>query len=585
MSNLYAKGVVPEKRKSLHNYDCDIGHTMFLESPIDQSKIQLDAGGLSEGVVTRLAKPFLKWVGGKTQLIDQLDLNAPPELKAGSIASYFEPFIGGGSFFFHVAQNYSVDRLVIADSNQDLILAYWTIRDRVGALLLALNDIQDKYLSLSEEKRSAYYYETRQQFNDNKFHIDLHSCSDDWIERTAQLIFLNKTCFNGLFRVNASGLFNVAFGKYANPKICDANNLLAVSQVLERTEILLGDFSTVLPLIDARSFVYLDPPYRPLTATSNFTGYSSNSFNDADQHRLAEFCKDATALGAKLMISNSDPDNIGSDDTYYQDTYPGYTIRRAYANRMVNCKADKRGKITELIIMNYAPGGSEELRGAEEEREGLRDAEEVSEELRDAEEPRDVGKPTAVPVEEVPLVAAATEVQRSSSKVETPAPPVPPAETSTPPTEVSTATAEVTAPPAEVPTPSPVRRSGAALGAFRLMKECAEAERELPLDELCEATGWKEQTARTYVSKKWKDYLEPISAGKSKLFKVQKAFLKHTEQSFLAEFSQVLGHSQPQTVEDARTQALNALRVYADFLGSANQTSEEQRIRTMCEEI
>lgn len=516
MSNLYAKGVVPEKRKSLHNYDCDIGHTMFLESPIDQSKIQLDAEGLSEGVVTRLAKPFLKWVGGKTQLIDQLDLNAPPELKAGSIASYFEPFIGGGSFFFHVAQNYSVDRLVIADSNQDLILAYWTIRDRVGSLLLFLNDIQDKYLKLSEEKRSAYYYETRQQFNDNKFHIDLHSCSDDWIERTAQLIFLNKTCFNGLFRVNASGLFNVAFGKYANPKICDANNLLAVSQVLERTEILLGDFSTVLPLIDARSFVYLDPPYRPLTATSNFTGYSSNSFNDADQHRLAEFCKDATGLGAKLMISNSDPDNIGSDDTYYQDTYPGYTIRRAYANRMVNCKADKRGKITELIIMNYAPGGSEEL--------------------GDAEENSDVRKPAASPVEEVPTLPQN-------------------------------------------------RRSGAALGAFRLMKECAEAERELPLDELCEATGWKEQTARTYVSKKWKDYLEPISAGKSKLFKVQKAFLKHTEQSFLAEFSQVLGNAQPQNVEDARTQALNALRVYADFLGSANQTSEEQRIRKMCEEL
>src|SRR5579883_1513469 len=160
------------------------------------------------------AKPFLKWVGGKTQLIEQLDSFVPRELRESLIESYIEPFVGGGSFFFHVAQKYQLKKLVIADSNQDLILAYWTIRDRVDALINALQKIQKKYLSLSDGERQDYYYRTRKEFNENKLCFDVQSISDDWIIRTAQLIFLNKTCFNGLFRVNAAGLFNVAFGRY-----------------------------------------------------------------------------------------------------------------------------------------------------------------------------------------------------------------------------------------------------------------------------------------------------------------------------------------------------------------------------------
>ncbi len=449
------------------------------------------------------AKPFLKWVGGKTQLIEQLDSFVPRELRESLIESYIEPFVGGGSFFFHVAQKYQLKKLVIADSNQDLILAYWTIRDRVDALINALQKIQKKYLSLSDGERQDYYYRTRKEFNENKLCFDVQSISDDWIIRTAQLIFLNKTCFNGLFRVNAAGLFNVAFGRYENPKICDPSNLMAVSRVLEGTRILLGDFTCVRDQLDSKTFAYLDPPYRPLTATANFTAYSSSTFTHADQQRLADFCREANSLGSKLMISNSDPDNIGSTDTYFQDNYPGYRIERALANRMVNCKADRRGKISELIIMNY-PSRS--------------------------------------------TISTSKTTSQSSA--------------------------------------APSRRNAAALGAFQLLHDCAKDGRPFSMDDLQKSTGWKLQTARTYVSKKWKHYLEP-DAAKSNQFKVRPVFLHLDEQGFLSEFSQVLGSkiSPPQTIEDAREQALMALRAYAELLAEARDTAAEEKIRSLIDQV
>ncbi len=472
---------------------------MFVESPFRENPIQ-PAPDLAANNHSGQAKPFLKWVGGKTQLIDQLDTNVPPELKEGQIARYIEPFVGGGSFFFHVAQKYQVKDLIISDSNQDLILAYWTVKDQVNALIDELQLVQEKYLSLDETKREKYYYETRTLFNKQKTDLDLQNFSEDWIKRTAQLIFLNKTCFNGLFRVNASGLFNVAFGRYTNPKICDPNNLEAVSQILETAQILLGDFSCVLNQVDSDSFVYLDPPYRPLSSTSNFTGYSPGTFTTEDQERLAKFCQSADALGARLMISNSDPDNISEEDTYFQDLYPGYQIRRALANRMVNCKADKRGKISELIIMNYP-------------------------------------KISAVTVAESPI-------------------PV-----------------------------TPNRRTSAALEAFKFFSSCAEVDRNFELEELQKVTGWKTQTARTYVSKKWKEYLEPVAGAKS-TFTVKKSFLRHTEDSFLAEFSQVLTNvSKPETVEDARNQVITALTAYADLLAQNNNADVEKRIRALMHDI
>lgn len=541
---------------------------MFLESHTSQSTIQLASESLADGVFQRSAKPFLKWVGGKTQLIQQLDSNSPAELKSGSIKTYVEPFVGGGSFFFHVAQRYNVEKLIIADSNQDLILAYWTIRDRVLSLIQTLEDMQSKYLSLAEAQREDFYYATRKVFNETKLAFDFENSSDAWVERAAQLIFLNKTCFNGLFRVNAAGLFNVAFGKYVNPKICDPGNLQAVSQILARTQILLGDFSSVLSLVDSKSFVYLDPPYRPLSETSNFTGYSSNSFTDEDQTRLADFCQSATSDGAKLMISNSDPENVGSDDSYFQELYPGYTINRAYASRMVNCKADKRGKISELIITNYATD---------------KDQSEPSPEVTQL-------TLTTSAATEVNFVALTdVKVASKNSKVEADKS----SETKTPEcaspdvAESAHVTSESESKPVSSSPSSPSKRSAPALGAFKLLTEYARKEQSFEIAELCEATGWKEQTARTYVSKKWKDYLESVDGAKSKLLKVKKAFLSHTEDSFLAEFSQALSvqNARPQSLDEAKSRARAALLTFAEFLAESQQTSEEARIRALADQL
>lgn len=477
---------------------------MFVESRIQKTHPYVAPEMVSHGQPSP-AKPFLKWVGGKTQLIEELDSRVPPELKEGLIETYVEPFVGGGSFFFHVAQKYPLKRLVIADSNRDLILAYWTIRERVGSLIVKLNEIQTKYTSLSETKRELFYYNTRKRFNGEMLSIDVQSFSDDWVERTAQLIFLNKTCFNGLFRVNAGGLFNVAFGRYENPKICDPNNLIAVSQILARTQILLGDFTCVLDHLNSNAFAYLDPPYRPLSATSNFTAYSSSTFTAADQQRLADFCRDANDLSSKLMISNSDPDNIDPTDTYFHDNYPDYRIVRVYANRMVNCKADRRGKISELIIMNYPN------------------------KLKQA-----------------------------------------------PPNEVSKLTQ-----PGEPKRPK--KRSAAALGAFQLLHVCAEEKRSFNLNELQLATKWKLQTARTYLSKKWKKYLEPVD-GVSTAFHVKPSFLELDEESFLMEFSQVLAsstRSQPWTLNDAKEEAISVLAIYADLLASADNAVAEKKLQSI----
>ncbi len=301
----------------------------------------------------QVARPFVKWVGGKGQLLSQIDANLPPQVLNGELSTYVEPFVGGGALFFHLAQKYPVSKFVLADNNSDLILAYWTIRERVGSLIVFLHDLQTQYLKLSEKRRQDHYYKVRDCFNEQKALINLRQFSEAWIERTAQFIFLNKTCFNGLFRVNSSGLFNVAFGRYDSPKICDADNLTRVSHLLKRAEILLGDFEDVLPHTSSDSFVYLDPPYRPLTETANFTAYSASTFTQLDQQRLANFCQTVGSKGAKVLISNSDPANVDPSDRYFTENYPGFRMVRAEANRMVNCKADRRGKINELLIMNY----------------------------------------------------------------------------------------------------------------------------------------------------------------------------------------------------------------------------------------
>jgi DNA adenine methylase len=235
------------------------------------------------------AKPFLKWAGGKTQLIEQIVHHLPDELGKGGIRRYAEPFVGGGALFFHIAQSYNIDSFLIADANEELILAYRTIRKDVESLIDTLKGMQYKYRRLSPSGQKEYFYDVRTELNSKLPEVDYGRYSEAWTERTAQIIFLNHTCFNGLFRVNSKGEFNVPFGQYKNPMICAEDNLLEVSEILQRTEIRLGDFTECQDFVAHDTFVYFDPPYRPISRTSNFTSYSKYEFDDDAQLRLASF--------------------------------------------------------------------------------------------------------------------------------------------------------------------------------------------------------------------------------------------------------------------------------------------------------
>ncbi|OPY36707.1 MAG: DNA adenine methylase [Methanoregula sp. PtaU1.Bin051] len=301
------------------------------------------------------ARPFLKWAGGKTQLLREFSRRFPPGLKTGKIKKYVEPFIGGGAVFFYLNQRFSFERCTICDANEELILSYRVIRRSVKKLIAELEDLEDRYLSKNDQKRELFYYNVRDSFNRNKTKIDYRRYSGDWIVRAAQMIFLNRTCYNGLFRVNRKGEFNVPFGRYANPEILHEDNLKDVATLLKTTQILSGDFTQCRDLADKRTFVYLDPPYRPLKGTASFTSYSKQGFSDKDQRRLADFFRELDRTGAQLMLSNSDPRNERPDDTFLEDLYEGYWIERVPARRIINCNGARRGAINELVITNYRP--------------------------------------------------------------------------------------------------------------------------------------------------------------------------------------------------------------------------------------
>lgn len=300
------------------------------------------------------AKPFLKWAGGKTQLLPQLIKYFPSELTSGKLTQYYEPFVGGGAVFFYIKQNFSLKKHVISDINEELILTYKVIQNDVQNLTLYLQDFSERYYALNnEEQRSIFYYDIRKEFNRSKHGFDFDSYSKNWILRAAQLILLNKTCFNGLFRLNKQGEFNVPFGKYKSPKICDIENLVHVSELLQDTDIIRLDFEEILNLDKHNFFIYFDPPYRPLSSTASFTSYSSVQFTDSDQIRLANTFKELAKNGNKLMLSNADPHNTDPEDTFFELLYNLFTIRKVTANRMINCKGEKRGLINELVITNY----------------------------------------------------------------------------------------------------------------------------------------------------------------------------------------------------------------------------------------
>ena len=293
------------------------------------------------------AKPFLKWAGGKGQLLSQLSEHLPERISREPF-TYIEPFVGGGAMLFYMLQHFgNIKKAVINDINEDLILTYRTVKDDVEALISKLAKIEEDYFAIVEQdKRSQLFYEIREQYNQH---------DGNAIERVSQLIFLNKTCFNGLFRVNKRGQFNVPFGKYANPTICNAEVLRADSQLLQsaQVEICQGDYAQILRHIDGLTFVYLDPPYRPLNATSSFTAYAKGDFNDDDQRALAAFCHQLSDAGCYWMESNADCSAKNPEDTFFEELYKDFRIERVYASRFINANPEKRGKLTELLIKNY----------------------------------------------------------------------------------------------------------------------------------------------------------------------------------------------------------------------------------------
>ena len=299
------------------------------------------------------ARPFLKWAGGKTQLLNEFSKRLPSELKKGKITHYVEPFIGGGAFYFYLNQRFSFEKCYICDINNELILSYRVIKKDSKKLIDVLDALQSEYLSKNADERELFFYEIRDAFNQKLSETNFKKYSSDWIERTAHIIFLNRTCYNGLFRVNRKGEFNVPFGRYKNPEILNEDNIKDVATLLKTTQILLGDFTKCRKYVDEHSFVYFDPPYRPLNETSSFTSYSKGGFYDDDQVRLFEFFRELDEKGAKVMLSNSDPKNENSNDSFFDDLFSDYLIERVPAKRMINCNGARRGDINELIITNY----------------------------------------------------------------------------------------------------------------------------------------------------------------------------------------------------------------------------------------
>jgi DNA adenine methylase len=271
------------------------------------------------------ASPFVKWAGGKGQLLAQLEPFFPPP---GSYHRYFEPFLGGGAVFFHLQPR----RAVLSDLNDELINAYEVIRDHLSELIESLRKHRDN---------TEYFYWVRSLLPDRLSPV----------QRASRFIFLNKRCYNGLYRVNSKGLFNVPIGRYKHPpRIFDEDNLQAISCLLRNAELRVVSYELVLERAGAGDFVYLDPPYQPLSATANFTRYTKASFDEADQARLAEVLQELDRRGARFLLNNHDTRQL-------RRMYSGFHIGVATANRMINSRADRRRGVAELIVTNYQPVG------------------------------------------------------------------------------------------------------------------------------------------------------------------------------------------------------------------------------------
>ena len=291
-------------------------------------------------------KPFIKWVGGKTQLISQLDELLPANFEQMDNVTYIEPFVGGGAMLFYMLQRYpNIRQAIINDINGDLTTCYQTVRDYPEELIASLRDIQEAYNEqLTEEGRKDFFMAARARYNEKNL---------DPIENTTKFFFLNRTCFNGLYRVNKKGLFNVPFGKYVNPQIYDEETIRLDSELLRRVEILNGDFERTFEYANGNTLFYFDPPYRPLSDTSSFNDYTKESFNDDAQIRLKEYCDRINDAGYMFMLSNSDCKGKNEEDNFFDVLYADYHIERVWAARYINSNPTKRGKLTEILVHNY----------------------------------------------------------------------------------------------------------------------------------------------------------------------------------------------------------------------------------------
>lgn len=291
------------------------------------------------------AKPFVKWVGGKSQLLEEIRKKYPQKIE-----KYCEPFVGGGAVLFDILQKFQPNEVLINDINKELINTYFQVKDNCEGMIKQLDGLQTQYKKLGQEDRKVLFYEKRTRYNALKVNGD----ESENLEKATLFIFLNKTCFNGLYRVNSKGLFNVPFNNAKNPLICDAENLRLCSQVLQNVILKTGDYKECESFIDEKTFVYIDPPYRPLTQTSAFISYSENQFLDKEQIELAQFIDNIAKKGSIILASNSDPKNSNEEDNFFDNLYSNFEIERVSASRMINANPEKRGAISELLITNIA---------------------------------------------------------------------------------------------------------------------------------------------------------------------------------------------------------------------------------------
>jgi DNA adenine methylase len=291
-------------------------------------------------------KPFVKWAGGKAQILDEIR-NLYPKGLGTTITKYAEPFVGGGAVLFDILSKYQLEKVYISDINRELISTYTHIRDDVEELVETLREMEQEYLPSSDDIRKSCYYKKRERFN------ELKAKEDTSVEVAALFIFLNRTCFNGLYRVNSKGGFNVPMGSYKNPSVCDEGNLTAVAKRLQDVEIVCGDYRESRKFIDKKTFAYFDPPYRPLTETASFTSYAKDGFGDDEQVELARFITELSRKGAIVVASNSDPKNTDEKDDFFDELYKSLSIARITASRAINSVGERRSRVSELLISNY----------------------------------------------------------------------------------------------------------------------------------------------------------------------------------------------------------------------------------------